>query len=238
MKLNCDMGEGVGEDTALMPLIDIANIACGQHAGDAATMRTTIGLAISNNVAIAAHPGYPDREGFGRRELSMSADELVASLHRQLGLLHRLCDEQGAAMRYVKPHGALYNGMMKDPALFGSLLDAVAGFNASLPLIVQAANLNQNQQLRTVAAQRGVSLLFEAFADRAYRADGSLESRAVPGAVYDDPDMILAQAQQLLSAGRVTTLTGAGLEVAADTLCLHGDNPATLAALRKLRLEL
>ncbi|HFD3925714.1 TPA: 5-oxoprolinase subunit PxpA, partial [Pseudomonas aeruginosa] len=178
--LNCDIGESFGAwrmglDAEVMPLIDCANIACGFHAGDPGTMRRTVALAVEHGVRIGAHPGYPDLVGFGRRSLACSAQEVEDLLLYQIGALDGLCRAQGTRVRYVKPHGALYQDMMRDPAILAAVLRALAAYDRTLPLMLMSTR--DNTAARALGAAHGIELWFEAFADRAYDGAGYLVSR-------------------------------------------------------------
>ncbi|MGJ8670315.1 MAG: 5-oxoprolinase subunit PxpA [Oceanococcus sp.] len=242
MPLNCDMGESygqwrMGDDENIMPFIDWANIACGQHASDPETMQKTIALAQQHDVAIGAHPGYPDRIAFGRRPFPLDGDALQASLWHQLGALAGQCQTAGLQLNHVKPHGALYNKMMQDQDTMLCVLSAVAAYDKALPLLVQAQDQTRNAALQLLADEYSISLWFEAFADRAYLSNGQLAPRSHPNAVYDDPGTIVQQARLLVGKRQVATASGDMLDIAADTVCLHGDNPACVAALRQLRQQ-
>ncbi|MBD1550695.1 5-oxoprolinase subunit PxpA [Pseudomonas typographi] len=236
--LNCDIGESFGAwtmglDEAVMPLIDCANIACGFHAGDPSTLRQTVALAASHGVRIGAHPAYPDLVGFGRRSMACSAQEVEDLLHYQIGALQGICTAQGARVEYVKPHGALYNDMMAKPEVLRAVLSAMARYQAGLPLMVLA--MRDNQPALGLAAEYGVPLWFEAFADRGYEADGALVSRRLPGAVHHDTEAVVAQALTLANGGNLRARDGSELRLRADTLCVHGDNAASVAAVRRIR---
>ena len=237
MQLNADLGETeVGQaadtDAPLMPLLDQANIACGYHAGDLSTMQHTVALALANNVSIGAHPSYPDREHFGRRSMSIPKERLSALIHDQIDTLEAIAQAQGASIDYVKPHGALYNDMMADPALLETVLHCISRYPRPLKLMV-LANVDREQTL-ALAKQHSVDLLFEGFADRAYNDDGSLVSRQQPNAVLDAP-LALNQAKQLIQSGNVTTVSGNTLSLNVDSLCVHGDNPAALLLAKAIR---
>ncbi len=236
MKLNCDMGESyglweMGDDAAVMPWIDMANIACGFHASDPTTMSETVRLAVSHNVMIGAHPGYDDKTGFGRRSIPMHPEEITHLVAYQVGALGAICQLHQSRIHYVKPHGALYNDMMANPAIFEAVVRAVAGL-AESPLLMILARAD-NQAYTDVASQYGVSLIFEAFADRAYTSDGSLVSRTEPGAVYHDEATIQQQVTDL-AKGEVRTIDGQLLKLQADTVCVHGDNPESIAVIKRL----
>ncbi|MBD2859840.1 5-oxoprolinase subunit PxpA [Spongiibacter sp. KMU-158] len=240
MKINCDMGEGfgawqMGADDQLMPHIDMANIACGLHASDPVTMADCVALAVSHKVSIGAHPGYPDLLGFGRRDFPIEGKELESTVLYQLGALEGICRAHGAQLDYIKPHGALYNKMMRDAATFETLLNAVRCFNANLPLVIQAGSVEANARRREQADKLGVQLWFEAFADRSYENDGSLTPRTVEGAVHNSVEKIILQARQILNEGTVLSRQGDCLTLAADTLCLHGDNPLCVEAAPLIR---
>lgn len=239
--LNCDMGESFGTwtmglDDQVMPHVDCANIACGFHASDPSVMRRTVSLALAEGVRIGAHPAYPDLVGFGRRSLQCSAEEVTDLLHYQIGALDGICRAQGARVSYVKPHGALYNDMMQNPALLQTLMLAVAAYDPSLPLVLLARR--DNTPARQLARDCGIELLFEAFADRAYDADGYLLPRARPGAVLHDPEQVVAQALRLARGQPLLVEDGRELMLEADTLCVHGDNPAAVEAVRRIRAAL
>ena len=237
MLLNCDLGESYGSwtmglDEQVMPHIDQANIACGFHGGDPVTLRRTLALAARHGVSVGAHPAYPDLVGFGRRSMSLSAEEIIASLHYQVAALEGMALCEGLQLAYVKPHGALYNDMMANPDVRAAILQALAGYHRPLPLLLQATPAAARH--REEAAAVGVAVRFEAFADRCYDDDGSLLSRRKPGAVHDAQRM-LAQVSQLQHQGSVTTVSGHILPLQADTLCVHGDNPEGVRAIQAIR---
>ncbi|MBY5928163.1 LamB/YcsF family protein [Halomonas sp. DP8Y7-3] len=240
--LNCDVGESfgawkIGRDADVMAYIDCANIACGFHAGDPDVMRRTVGLAVANNVAIGAHPGYPDLVGFGRRSLAVSPTEAENLLLYQIGALDGVCRAEGSRVRYIKPHGALYNDMaVNSPAgqdLLRATMRAVRAYDASLPLLVMSTA--DTDDVRALAAEEGVSLWFEVFADRAYDQQGRLVSRREPGAVHHDESTIVAQAVTLAKGEPLAARDGTPLQLPADTLCVHGDNESSVAAVRAIR---
>ncbi|WP_027330410.1 5-oxoprolinase subunit PxpA [Marinimicrobium agarilyticum] len=239
--LNCDMGESfgpwrMGRDEEVMPLVDMANIACGFHASDAVTMTRTLLLARQAGVTVGAHPSYPDLVGFGRRSMQCTPLEIVSIVQYQMGALAGLARAQGLALGYVKPHGALYNDMMRDHDVLRAVLEAVATFDASLPLMVLARA--DNERVSDIAEEFGVKLLFEAFADRAYGEQGLLVPREQEGAVYSDRARILEQSLRLAEEGTLVTLSGSLLALAPDTLCVHGDNDESVRAVRAIRTAL
>ena len=237
MLLNCDLGESYGSwtmglDAEVMPHIDQANIACGFHGGDPVTIRKTLALAAEHGVSVGAHPAYPDLVGFGRRSMALSEEEIVASLHYQVAALEGMAASADLALSYVKPHGALYNDMMAKAEVRGAVMQALAGYHNPLPLMLQATP--EAGHHRDEAEALGITLLFEAFADRCYDDDGKLLSRRKPGAVHTR-DKMLAQVAQLKREGTLTTVSGHTLPLQADTLCVHGDNPEGVQAIREIR---
>lgn len=226
----------MGDDERAMPLVDQANLACGFHAGDPLIMRHSVALAVQHGVAIGAHPSYPDLQGFGRRHLSCTPEEVTSLVLYQLGALDAFCRAAGARVAYVKPHGALYNDLVRDDVLFEAVLAACAGYRPGLPLMVLA--LADNARERRLAEAAGVPLLFEAFADRAYLADGQLAPRRLAGAVHHEAQRILAQALAIASGQPFPDIDGNPLQLRADSLCVHGDNAESLAVLRRLRAQL
>lgn len=241
MQLNCDLGESygpwkMGMDEVVMPHLHQANIACGFHASDPLTMDHTVALAVVNNVAIGAHPGYPDLVGFGRRSMACSRDEVIAFVTYQVGALAGICRRHGAAVSYVKPHGALYNDMMKDDDLCDAIMSAVAGFDPTLSMMLMATA--DNARYQQLADGYGISLLFEFFADRAYTDDGRLVPRSKPGAVLYDSQRIIGRVRNLLETGTVITASGKTLSLQADTICVHGDNDESIQIARQLREQI
>lgn len=239
--LNCDMGESFGAwkmglDEEVMPHIDLASIACGFHAGDQGVMRHTVSLALRHSVRIGAHPAYPDLAGFGRRSMHCSEQEIEDLLHYQIGALDGICRAQGTRVSYVKPHGALYNDMMRDPRLLHAAMRAIAAYDPELQLVVLARG--DNSEVTAMAADHGLKLMFEAFADRAYHPDGQLLARSLPGAVHQEHDTVVAQALSIAAGRPLAATDGSSLVLQADTLCVHGDNPAALAAIRQIRAGL
>lgn len=238
MKLNCDMGESfgawtMGNDAEVMPYIDMANIACGLHASDPQIMRKTVALAVKHDVEIGAHPGYPDLLGFGRREMSFAKDEIENLLLYQIGALQAICKAQNTRVSYVKPHGAMYNAMMKNHDVMAGVLSAIAKLEFQGPLMVLSND--QRDKVETMAESYGISLIFEAFCDRAYTHEGNLMSRSLPGAVHDTMEKIEGQAEFLISHQKVHTVSGEVIDIKADTLCIHGDNPLAPEMCQRLR---
>ncbi|WP_397449318.1 5-oxoprolinase subunit PxpA [Pseudomonas sp. NA-150] len=239
--LNCDIGESYGAwtmglDAEVMPFIDCANIACGFHAGDPSVMRKTVALALANDVKIGAHPAYPDLVGFGRRSMACTAAEIEDLLHYQIGALDGICRAQGGRVQYVKPHGALYNDMMAKPEQLRAVIQAIARYDGQLPLMLLA--MRDNSAAQALADEFGVTLWFEAFADRAYDSAGRLVSRQLPGAVHHDAETIIAQALTLARGEPLRASDGSDLLLNADTLCVHGDNASSVAAVQRIRQAL
>jgi len=239
IKLNCDLGEGYGAwsmgcDEDIMPLIDCANIACGYHGGDPSVMRRSIALAKTHNVEIGAHVAYPDLQGFGRRSMAVRGQELVDMLHYQIAALDGMARSQGSRVSYVKPHGALYNDMMKDRALLGDIMAAVAQWHQPLELMLMATP--QDAQAVELGIEYGLSLRFEAFADRGYTDAGFLIARDKPNALLPE-DAAVSQALDI-AKGTLSSARGKKLSLLPDTLCVHGDTPAAVAIVRRIRTAL
>ncbi|WP_434339231.1 5-oxoprolinase subunit PxpA [Motilimonas cestriensis] len=236
MKLNCDMGENygnwnLGSDEAVMPYVDMANIACGFHASDPLTMDRTVKLAKQYQVTIGAHPGYPDLVGFGRRAMAIENTELRSIIQYQVGALAAICRANQIELSYVKPHGALYHAMMQQPETMATIMDAVKEMELNLALMIQADSQYQTHQAQADARQ--LPLIFEAFADRCYQDTGALLSRDQDGAQLDEQQM-LKQAHRLMNKQQVITHSQQILAIKAETLCVHGDNPAAINGIAKL----
>jgi len=238
MLLNADVGEGfgpwsMGNDSALIPHIHLANIACGGHASDPLTMRKTVRLALDHDVELGAHPSYPDRLGFGRRPLAIPPREAALHMLAQVGALDAIARSEGGALTYVKPHGALYNEMMTSPDLMEALMSSLANYNPELKLMILASrHINEHQIL---ARKYGMELIPEAFADRSYTDEGRLANRTHPGAVFHDGDQILAQAHSILMTNTVKTDTGSEIKLGANVICVHGDNAESIVIAEKIR---
>ena len=226
--LNCDLGEGSGHDAELMSLITSANVACGAHAGDAATMRATVDLAQRHGVAIGAHPGFADRENFGRRELSLPASEICAMVTGQILALRSL-----GPLSHVKAHGALYNLAGRDSVVADAIAEAVQAVDPSLILFVLP-----NSALARAASARSLTMANEVFADRTYQRDGSLTPRTRPDALIHDEAAAVAQVLRMVREGVVRATDGTDVPIVADTVCLHGDGPHPVEFARRLRAEL
>jgi UPF0271 protein len=239
--LNCDIGESYGAwtmglDAQVMPFIDCANVACGFHAGDPSVMRKTVSLALKHEVTIGAHPAYPDLVGFGRRSMACTPEEIQDLLHYQIGALDGVCRAQGARVRYVKPHGAMYNDMMANPLQLRAVIEGIARYDEQLPLML--LSMRDNRAAQAIADEYGVQLWFEAFADRGYDGEGRLMSRKLIGAVHHDPDVIVAQAMTLARGEPLRASDDSELLLAVDTLCVHSDNASSVAAVQRIRQSL
>jgi len=237
MKLNCDMGESfgsysIGRDDEVMQHVHMANIACGAHAGDPIVLEKTVALAVQHGVTIGAHPGYPDVQGFGRRFIDFTAAEIRTMVLYQTGALAAFCKAAGTLPGYVKPHGMLYNTMMADDKVLTAVFQAVASYDAELPVMIQATPRWRHHQ--KLAADHGLNLLWEAFADRAYESDGSLKKRSLAGAVLGS-EALIRQAQTLCEQHCIVAADGTRLEFPVDALCVHGDSEASIAVIAQLR---
>lgn len=236
--LNADLGEGFGiyrltAEAAVLPLVSSASIACGAHAGDPVVMRESVAAAARAGVTVGAHPGYPDREGFGRRELGATPDQITAMVVTQVGALAAVCAAAGTRLRYVKPHGALYNRAARDADAARAIATAVHSVDPGLALLGLDGSL-----LLQAAEAAGLEPVAEAFVDRAYQADGTLLPRSEPGAVLTDPDVVAERTLRMLQDHHVVAVDGTRHLVRPRSLCTHGDgaNPAEL--LRAVRARL
>jgi 5-oxoprolinase (ATP-hydrolysing) subunit A len=227
--LNCDAGESfglwtMGDDETLIPLMTSVNIACGAHAGDPLVMRRTLLQAKQHNVAVGAHPGYPDIRGFGRRELALPPDEVEAWTLAQIGALDAMARGVGVTLKHVKPHGALYNVAAEDEALAEAIVRAVRAFNPDLALVARAGS-----RMVKLARAGGLRVAEEAFADRGYDATGRLLPRSHPGALLGDPHGAAERAVTLLQTGELTSVDGSTLHMRPQTLCIHSDTAGAAA---------
>lgn len=233
--LNSDLGEGygawrMGDDMAMLDVVSSANVACGFHAGDPAGILRTARAAVERGVVLGAHVAYPDLAGFGRREMAMASADLRAAVIYQIGALQGLACTVGARVRYVKPHGALYNTIAHDERQAQDVIAAVCAIDSSLTLVVLAGS-----PLAQWAHVAGLRTVAEAFADRAYRADGSLVPRSQPGAVLHDPDAVAERMVQWVRTGMVTASDGSAVRIAAESICVHGDSPGAVAMAQRVR---
>lgn len=236
--LNADLGEGfgvwrLGDDEALLGIVTSANVACGFHGGDPAIMRRTCERAVERGVRIGAQVSYRDLTGFGRRRIEVEPDELAADVLYQLGALDGLARAAGDRVRYVKPHGALYNTVVDDEVQAEALVDAVLAFDRTLPLMC----LHHSALLR-IAAAAGLPIVEEAFADRAYTPDATLVRRSEPGAVVHDPRTVAERAVRMAVEGSVTAVDGTTISVTSRSICVHGDTPGAVAIAAEVRRAL
>ena len=227
--INCDMGEGMAGDESIMPFINSANIACGGHAGDEDSMRRTLQLCIQYGVAAGAHPSYPDRENFGRKEIQMADDELLDAVKRQIQELQKIAAGLNTTLVHVKPHGALYNVAAKNRSIAALIARAVRETDEDLVLVGLSGS-----HLVSEAKALGLKTCSEAFADRTYQDDGSLTPRSHPQALITDEKKAAAQVLEMISKGVVTTLSGKKVPIAAETICVHGDGVNATAIAKAL----
>ena len=237
MDLNCDMGESfgnytIGMDEAVMPHITSANIACGWHAGDPVVMDRVIRLAKENGVAAGAHPGYPDLMGFGRRKMTLSPSEIKQYLIYQIGALKAFCQVNNVHLNHVKPHGALYLDAVENPETARATAEAITALDPDLYFVALAGK--KGETMRRMGEELGLKVIFEAFPDRAYTPEGTLVPRQAPGAVILDPDKVAQRAIDMAN-GFIIANDGSRIDLEVQTLCVHGDNPESLALVKKIR---
>ena len=233
--INCDMGESfgpwtMGADAEVMPHITSANVACGAHAGDPTVMRRTVRTAVAAGVAVGAHPGFADLQGFGRREMTVDPSELEDSLIAQIGALAAIARAEGAALQHVKAHGALYNMAARQRPLADVIARAIAACGPSLIMFALPGS-----SMADAAAAAGLRVAAEGFADRSYEEDGSLTPRSRAGAVIHDPDAVVARAVRMVRDGVVLTAAGREVPLRIDTICVHGDTPGAAGLVRRIR---
>lgn len=233
LDLNADLGEGMGADEALLGLVSSASIACGGHAGDEATMRATVRAAKARGVVIGAHPGFADRENFGRRRLLLPPEELDAQIRGQVRRLVEIAEEEGAEVRYLKLHGALANMAAEEPAVAALCFATVTGLVDDLAILAL-----DNSAQAEVAETMGFRVIREAYADRAYLPDGLLVPRSEPGAVLHDAEAIAERAVRLAQRGEIEAVDGTVVNTAARSLCVHGDTPEAVEIARHVRRRL
>ena len=236
--LNCDLGESFGAyqlglDDQVLPYISSANVACGFHASDPVVMDKTVALAKDAGVSVGAHPGYPDLQGFGRRNMTIPPREVKAMVMYQIGALQAFCTAHGMTLQHVKPHGALYNMAGKDEALAMAICEAIQEVDDSLILLGLSGS-----KLLEAADKIGLRSAREVFADRAYEEDGSLVARTKPGAMITDEDEAVTRVIRMIREGKVTAVTGKDIPIRADSVCVHGDSPKALAFVQKIRTAL
>ncbi|EKP95783.1 LamB/YcsF family protein [Thermaerobacter subterraneus] len=236
--LNCDLGESfgpytIGMDDAVLPLVTSANIACGFHGGDPRVMERTVERAAELGIGIGAHVGYPDRVGFGRREIHATAGEVRTDVIYQIGALYAFCRALGVELQHVKPHGALYNQAARDAVLAQAVVAGIAAFDRRLIVLAPPGS-----QLARAAVAAGLPVALEGFADRGYNPDGSLVSRRQDGAVLHDPAEVAARALRMVREGKVRAVDGRDVTLTVQSLCIHGDNPASVSLARAVRQRL
>lgn len=238
LDLNADVGESygawtLGDDAAVLDVVTSANVACGFHAGDPLTLRTTCRYAAERGVVVGAQVAYRDLVGFGRRFMDVPPDELTADIIYQLGALSAIAQVEGTDVAYVKPHGALYNAVVHHEAQARALVDAVVAVDTSLPVLGLPGSL-----VLELATDAGLRAVTEAFADRGYTPDGRLVPRTEPGALLHDPGEVAARVVRLAQEGLVTAVDGADVEVRAESVCIHGDTPGAVAMARAVHAAL
>ena len=238
--LNCDMGESfgaytIGMDNEVMTHISSANIACGWHAGDPLVMDKTIRMAVDNNVGIGAHPGYPDLLGFGRRKMALSPDEIKQYLIYQVGALAAFCRVHKTSLAHVKPHGALYLDAVEDRTVATAIAEGIMALDPELKFVALAGK--KGETMRRVGEQLGLNVVYEAFPDRAYTPEGTLQPRSIKGAVISDPQQVAQRALDMAN-GFVIAVDGSRIELEAQTLCVHGDNNAAVDLVKTIRHRL
>ncbi len=230
LDLNADLGEGIGDDAAMLDIVSSANIACGGHAGDERTMRAALRAAKARGVVVGSHPGFPDRENFGRKRLLLPPEDLDATIRTQVRTLVELGEEEDWPVRYVKLHGALANMAAEEPAIAAVSFAAVEGLVPDIAILAI-----DNSAQSEVAEAMGFHTVREAYADRAYQPDGLLVPRQLPGAVLHDRGPIAARAVRLAEAGEIVAVDGSVLRTTARSLCIHGDTPDAVAIARAVR---
>lgn len=239
--LNCDMGEGfgaykLGMDKEIMPHISSANIACGWHAGDPVTMNITVALAAEHGTGCGAHPGYPDLLGFGRRAMSVEAEELMDYMTYQIGALNAFCIANNTRLRHVKPHGSLYHAILRDEQTALAVIESISRVNHDLIFVTLAGG--KGDSAARIAESYGMAVAREAFPDRAYTAEGTLVPRNQQGAVIEDTEAVVDRALQMAMDGRITSIEGHSIELQLDTLCVHGDTLGAVKMVNQIRQSL
>lgn len=237
MDLNCDMGESfadycLGCDQEVIKYITSANLACGFHASDPMVMDKTVRLCVQHQVAVGAHPGYPDLRGFGRRNLDSTSEEVRNDVLYQVGALAAFAKAAGASLQHVKPHGALYNTAAGHPATARAIAQAVADFDPYLILVTLAGP--GGETFRQVARDMGLRVASEAFADRAYTSEGRLVPRGTPGAVIHQSEVVAARCLRMAKEGVVESIDGSLVRLQADTICVHGDTPTAVDLVKEV----
>lgn len=227
--INCDLGEGMGNDAQLMPFLGSCNIACGGHFGNSITMETAIQLAKKHHVNVGAHPSFPDKENFGRKIIEISRDDLHQSLVKQITDFQKTCKQNNVAMHHIKLHGALYNLAANDAEIAAVVLNAFAKVQAEIKIYVPYFSAI------AILAEDYFSIVYEAFADRSYNADLSLVSRNESNALITDKQQAWQQVKTIIETGKVSTINGGMVNIKADTFCVHGDNNSALEILQYIQ---
>ncbi|RLA74293.1 MAG: LamB/YcsF family protein [Epsilonproteobacteria bacterium] len=238
MKLNCDIGEGFGiyklnDDEKIYPHIDMANIACGFHASDANIMAKSVQLSKQNDVSIGAHVAYQDLAGFGRRTIVYDSSELSAIILYQIGALAGFCRTNGTKISYIKPHGAMYNDMMKDENIFKTILNTIQQYDTNLKLMLLSKP--NNKKYEQIAKQYNIALIFELFLDRNYDDDGYLVSRTKENATIQDKNIVLQRVKTILKDEYLTSINNKKLYLRADSMCVHGDNKKAIELIQSVK---
>lgn len=229
INLNCDLGEGAKYDDVIIPMINSANIACGFHAGDSDIMMKTVGICVENQVDVGAHPGYPDKENFGRTNMNVTPEQVYGYTIYQLGAISAIAKAQKAELVYVKPHGAMYNMAAKDIELAKAIAKAVKDFDENLILLGLSGS-----KMVDAAKEIGLKYACEVFADRAYEADGTLRARGLEGAMITDEKQAIQRVIRMIKEGKVTAYTGEDVEIEAHSVCVHGDGEKALDFVKAL----
>lgn len=231
--INVDVGEGINNESQLMPFISSCNIACGGHAGDADTMRAVVKLAKEYNVKIGAHPSYPDKANFGRQKMEITHSRLFKSIRGQINSLIKVLREENAMLHHIKPHGALYNHAAIDKTTASVIVEAIKSFSLPIKLYVPF-----NSVISELAKKENIPIVYEAFADRNYNDDLTLVSRNAENAIILDPDEMFSHVFRMITKQKVKTVNGVEVKIKADTFCIHGDNPEAVNLIKKLRKNL
>ena len=239
--LNCDMGESFGNyilgmDEQVIQHITSANIACAWHAGDPLVMDRTVEMAVENAVGVGAHPGYPDLLGFGRRTMDCTMEEVRNYLVFQIGALQAFCKIHGTKLQHVKPHGALYLNAVDNEDVARAVAEAIVSVDDDLIFVALAGV--KGEVMRRIGQEVGLRVAYEAFPDRAYTPEGTLQSRRLPGAVIKDPEQVAERALQMAKEGIVIAVDGTAIPLDAQTLCVHGDNPSAIDLVKGIRSTL
>ena len=236
--LNCDMGESfgaytMGMDESVIRHITSANVACGWHAGDPLVMNKTVKMAVAHSVGVGAHPGYPDLLGFGRRNMACTPEEVRFYMIYQIGALKAFCAANGTQLRYVKPHGALYLTAVENAEVARAVAEAIVAVDPNLTYVVLAGK--KGELMTRIGSEMGLKVAYEAFPDRAYTPEGTLQSRKEPGAVIKEPQVVVERALTMVLEKRVIAVDGTSIPLEADTLCVHGDTPTAVDLTQGIR---